>query len=144
MTTQKQQTGYLGPFLTMVFLFFIVGFLTTVNNQFQVPLQKAFLDGVGALKNTFTTLITFSWFLAYPIFGGVGSRWTVNYGYKGTLLRSLVVMVAGLALFFLSSWITVQYPDMSVSFGASTIPVGFSSFCWGRSLWAVLQLCCRL
>lgn len=132
MTTQKQQTGYLAPFLTMVFLFFIVGFLTTVNAQFQVPLKEAFLDGVGSLKNTFTTLITFSWFLAYPIFGGVGSRWTVRYGYKGTLLRSLVVMIGGLALFFLSSWITVRFPGASVGFGEETIvPVGFFIFLAG-------------
>ena len=74
------QKNYLGPFLTMVFLFFIVGFLTTANTQFQGPLKAAFLSEAGNLKNTMATLITFSWFLAYPVFGNVGSRLVVSSG----------------------------------------------------------------
>lgn len=31
MTQQEKQINYMGPFITMVFLFFIVGFLTTAN-----------------------------------------------------------------------------------------------------------------
>ena len=31
MTQQEKQVNYMGPFITMVFLFFIVGFLTTAN-----------------------------------------------------------------------------------------------------------------
>ena len=73
------QTSYAGAFMTMVFLFFVVGFLTTVNTQFQAPLKAAFLGETGALQNTFATLITFSWFLAYPVCGSVGSRW-INAG----------------------------------------------------------------
>ena len=38
MTQQEKQVNYMGPFITMVFLFFIVGFLTTANTQFQGPL----------------------------------------------------------------------------------------------------------
>ena len=94
------QQNYTGPFLAMVFLFLIVGFLTTANTQFQGPLKEAFLSDAGALKNTFATLITFSWFLAYPLSGPVGSRWVNVHGYKGTLLRGLMVMAIGLALFF--------------------------------------------
>ena len=63
MTQQEKQINYMGPFITMVFLFFIVGFLTTANTQFQGPLKETFLSEVGGLKNTFATLITFSWFL---------------------------------------------------------------------------------
>lgn len=76
--------NHLGPFITMVFLFFIVGFLTTANTQFQGPLKEAFLSKAGGLKNTIATLITFSWFLAYPIAGGIGSKWVAKHGYKGT------------------------------------------------------------
>jgi FHS family L-fucose permease-like MFS transporter len=123
--------SYIGPFLTMVFLFFIVGFLTTANTQFQGPLKAAFLEGVGEWKNTFATLITFSWFLAYPICGGIGSRWTVRYGYKGTLVRSLLVMIAGLTLFFLSSWFTVRFPDSALRMGAISVPAGFFIFLLG-------------
>lgn len=82
----------MGPFLTMVFLFLIVGFLTTANTQFQGPLKETFLMKVGNLKNTFATLITFSWFLAYPICGSIGSSWISKYGYKGTLIRELWVI----------------------------------------------------
>ena len=127
----KQQVSYLGPFLAMVFLFFIVGFLTTANTQFQGPLKETFLAEVGGLKNTFATLITFSWFLAYPLSGGVGSRWINRYGYKGTLIRGLVVMIVGLGLFFLSSWFTVRFPEAAWRAGESVVPYGFLIFLIG-------------
>ena len=37
-----------GPFLLLTFIYFIVGFLTTVNGQCQGPLQVAFLSEVTA------------------------------------------------------------------------------------------------
>ncbi len=131
MTKQEKQVNYVGPFITMVFLFLIVGFLTTANTQFQGPLKEAFLAGVGDMKNTFATLITFSWFLAYPICGGIGSSWITKYGYKGTLVRSLFVMIAGLGLFYLSSWFTVQFPESNLNMGSNVIPVGFFIFLLG-------------
>ena len=127
----KQQASYLGPFLAMVFLCFIVGFLTTANTQFQGSLKETFLAEVGGLKNTFATLITFSWFLAYPLSGGVGSRWINRYGYKGTLIRGLVVMIVGLGLFFLSSWFTVRFPEAAWRAGESVVPYGFLIFLIG-------------
>jgi len=132
MNNTKTQTNYMAPFITLVFLFFIVGFLTTANTQFQAPLKTTFLSGVGNLKNTFSNLIIFSWFLAYPLSGGIGSAWTVRFGYKGTLIRSLFVMIIGLGLFFLSSWFTVQYPDAILKFGENTsVPYGFFIFLLG-------------
>ena len=130
-TPNKTETNYLGPFMTMVFLFLIVGFLTTANGQFQGPLKAAFLSDAGNLKNTLATLITFSWFLAYPACGGLGSKWIDHHGYKGTLIRGLVVMTAGLLLFFLSSWFTVQYPDAALHIGDRRIPGGFFIFLLG-------------
>ena len=60
MTQQEKQINYNGDHSSrMVFLFFIVGFLTTANTQFQGPLKETFLSEVGGLKNTFATLITF-------------------------------------------------------------------------------------
>lgn len=131
MSNTKSQENYLGPFLTLVFLFFIVGFLTTANGQFQGPLKAAFLSGAGDLKNTFATLISFSWFLAYPLTGGIGSAWVTKFGYKGTLIRALLVMVIGLGIFFLSSWFTVQYPNSSVQIASATIPMGYFIFLLG-------------
>lgn len=128
--TQKQ-VNYIGPFITLVFLFFVVGFLTTANGQFQGPLKAAFLQNAGDLKNTFATLITFSWFLAYPLTGGIGSAWVTKYGYKGTLVRGLFIMIAGLFIFFLSSWFTVQFPDSRVQIASATVPSGFFIFLIG-------------
>ena len=125
------QPNYFGPFLTMVFLFLIVGFLTTANGQFQGPLKSAFLADAGQLRNTLATLITFSWFLAYPLCGNIGSRWINRHGYQGTLVRGLAVMVAGLMLFFLSSWVTVKFPAWSAGFGQVQIPAGFFVFLAG-------------
>lgn len=115
----------------MVFLFLIVGFLTTANTQFQGPLKEAFLSDAGALKNTFATLITFSWFLAYPLSGPVGSRWVNVHGYKGTLLRGLMVMAIGLTLFFVSSWVTVQFPQAIIGSGKISLHIGFIVFLLG-------------
>lgn len=131
MTQQEKQISYMRPFLTMVFLFLIVGFLTTANTQFQGPLKATFLSKVGDLKNTFATLITFSWFLAYPVCGGVGSSWINRYGYKGTLIRGLCIMIIGLGLFFASSYFTVQYPGADITIGESIIPWGFFIFLLG-------------
>ena len=131
MTQEKNSVNYLGPFLTMVFLFLIIGFLTTANTQFQGPLKDAFLSGAGNLKNTFATLITFSWFLAYPLCGGLGSRWVNRFGYKGTLLRGLFVMAAGLFLSFCSSWITVHVPKAMITMGNVRFHAGFLVFLLG-------------
>lgn len=131
MEQQKQGTNYLGPFITLVFLFFVVGFLTTANGQFQGPLKAAFLENAGHLKNTFATLITFSWFLAYPVMGGLGSKWVTNHGYKGTLIRGLGIMIVGLFIFFLSSWFTVKFPDAGLNFSSISVPVGFFIFLLG-------------
>ena len=140
MTQQEKQVNYMGPFITMVFLFFIVGFLTTANTQFQGPLKETFLAEVGGLKNTFATLITFSWFLAYPVCGRVGSSWISKYGYKGTLMRGLLVMVAGLGLFFASSYFTVFFPEANWHAGGNVIPGGFFIFLlW----WELLLPSCR-
>lgn len=131
MTEQNIQKSYLGPFLTMVFLFFIVGFLTTANTQFQGPLKAAFLSEAGSFKNTMATMITFSWFLAYPVFGNVGARLVNNTGYKGTLVRGLMLMIAGIIFLALSSWVTVHFPAAVVSMGECSVHVGFFVFLLG-------------
>lgn len=127
----KSEINYLGPFVTLVFLFFIVGFLTTANGQFQGPLKTAFLCDAGDLKNTFATLISFSWFLAYPLTGGIGVSWVSKFGYKGTLLRSLIVMIVGLGIFFLSSWYYEKFPMLNVQISTASIPVGYFIFLLG-------------
>jgi len=131
MSNTKSEVNYIGPFITLVFLFFIVGFLTTANGQFQGPLKAAFLSNAGDLKNTFATLISFSWFLAYPLTGGIGSSWVTKYGYKGTLIRALLIMILGLGIFFLSSWYYERFPSSTVKISSAIIPVGYFIFLLG-------------
>jgi len=131
MTNTKSEVNYIGPFITLVFLFFIVGFLTTANGQFQGPLKAAFLSNAGDLKNTFATLISFSWFLAYPLTGGVGSSWVNKFGYKSTLIRALLIMIVGLGIFYLSSLYYEQFPSSAFQFSSAIIPVGYFIFLIG-------------
>jgi len=124
-------TDYTKPFLMLVFLFFIVGFLTTANGQLEAPLKSIFLEQTGALRNTSSTLITFSWFMAYPLTGKMGARWVTIHGYKITLIRGLLIMVAGLLIFYCSSLFTVRFPNTLVHIGTTSIPYGFFIFLAG-------------
>ncbi|WP_439185136.1 hypothetical protein [Carboxylicivirga taeanensis] len=125
----NQQKSYLGPFITMVFLFFIVGFLTVVFQQFQTPLREAFLgaESIKSIKNTLTIMVTFAWFLAYPLTGNTGSKWVDRFGYKNTLLRALGVMVVGLLITAGSAYLG----SMKDGVVLAGIPLGFFVFLIG-------------
>ncbi|MDD4592247.1 MAG: MFS transporter [Parabacteroides sp.] len=132
MLPQQKKESYLVPFISLVLLFFFVGFLTTANGQFQGPLKSAFLSGAGNLKNTLATLISFSWFIAYPLTGRLGSLWVNKLGYKRTLLIGLLVLILGLGIFWFSSWYTVQFPNSVLQFSTSSlIPIGYFIFLLG-------------
>ncbi len=135
-----EKKNQLGPFLLMVGLMFIVGFLTVVNQQFQSPLQEAFLSKVGDLKNSLSTLITFAFFMGFPALGGIASGWADRIGYKGTLVRGLLVLGLGLGIEALSSKALVMG---SFNIGSSEIPFAFIVFLLGSfvlgSAIAILQ-----
>ncbi len=131
MSQPTKQVNFLLPFITLVILFFFVGFLTTANGQFQGPLKAAFLSGAGDLKNTFATLISFSWFLAYPLTGGFASSLVNKYGYKRALLQGLLLLIVGLGIFWASSFYTVQFPDSSLTIASAVIPMGYFIFLLG-------------
>lgn len=130
MTNQTKPINYTGPFITMVFLFFIVGFLTVVNQQFQGPLQSALLSEAGAIKNTLAVMITFTWFLSYPLTGGIASRMVGKHGYKNTMVRALLIMIVGLGIFE-SSVLLQTYAPSSIYFGSVSIPVAYFVFLLG-------------
>ena len=111
MNTQKNNS--LGPFIVLTFIYFIVGFLTTVNGQFQGPLKIAFLSHTDELRNTLTTFISFFFFLGYLLNSSLGGKWINVHGYKKTLLRALSIMVIGLLMYSLSSWlVAVSYTHL--------------------------------
>lgn len=108
---QTSQVNYTGPFITMVFLMAIIGFLTVLNGQFQAPLQNAFLLEAGDMKNALATMCTFVFFLAYLLMGGTSARMVDNKGYRKTLVNALLILVVGLGLFELAAW---QFDSTSV------------------------------
>lgn len=136
MNTQvnKSNSNSLGPFVVLTFIYFIVGFLTTVNGQFQAPLTVAFLSEAVELKNTLTTMISFFFFLGYLLNGTLGGKWINKVGYKNTLLRALVVMVCGLLMYSFSSWIVVNYDDIKLHIRIDSIPYGYFVFLLGSYL----------
>jgi FHS family L-fucose permease-like MFS transporter len=130
MNNKHAQTSYLVPFVTMVVLFFLVGFLTVVNQQFQLPLKSVLLSGAGNLKNTLTVLITFVWFMAYPLTSGFGARMVDKYGYKGTLVRGLMTLAGGLVIFEMAVLQHLHAP-VYIALGEASIPVAFVIFLTG-------------
>ncbi|KMQ60159.1 MFS transporter [Chryseobacterium angstadtii] len=122
------------PFVIITFIYFIVGFLTTVNEQLQAPLKFTFLSHAGGLKNTFTTLISFFFFLGYLLNGTLGSKWVNAFGYKNTILRGLFFMISGLMMYLCSSWFGYQYPDLNFTIKDAVIPFGFVIFVIGSYL----------
>lgn len=132
MNTQKSYS--LGPFAVLTFIYFIVGFLTTVNGQFQAPLKVAFLSNADSLRNTLTTLISFFFFLAYLLNSSLGGKWINSVGYKKTLLRALAVMTTGLLMYALSSWVAVHHNDLTLRIYGGMVPYGYFIFLLGSYL----------
>lgn len=132
MNTQKNNS--LGPFIVLTFIYFIVGFLTTVNGQFQGPLKIAFLSHADELRNTLTTFISFFFFLGYLLNSSLGGKWINVHGYKKTLLRALSIMVIGLLMYSLSSWLVVHYGDARILIFKDQVPYGYFIFLLGSYL----------
>ncbi|MBR4129960.1 MAG: MFS transporter [Bacteroidaceae bacterium] len=140
---QKKNYG-LGPFVFLTFIYFLVGFLTTINGQLQGPLKIAFLQDAGDMKNTFTTMLSLFFFLGYLLNSRLAGKWIDKKGYQTTMVRALVCMVAALLCYGLSasplSFINYQLPiaeSCSIPFGFVVFLLG--SFLMGTSA-AILQV----
>ncbi len=131
MDNTNQKVNYVGPFITMVILMALVGFITVVNQQFQAPMQAAFLSQAGDLKNTLATVITFSFFLAYLVMGGVSAKSLVNNGYRGTLVRGLIILIAAFGIFELSAYQFEASHGSTITLGSVTIPYAYFIFILG-------------
>lgn len=122
------------PFAVLTFIYFIVGFLTTVNGQFQAPMKVAFLSYAKELSNTLTTMISFFFFLGYLLNSSLGGKWINRHGYKTTLLRALGVMIAGLLMYEASSLVVIHYASLTVELGLDSVPVAYFIFLAGSFL----------
>lgn len=109
---QHQQQSYLGPFIIMVVLMSLIGLITSLNQQFQVPMQAAYLLLGGQYTNTLTTLLTFSFFSAYLVMGPVTSRYVERNGYKKSLIFGLIILIVSFGLYQLSAYVfdTFDFP----------------------------------
>ncbi len=123
-----------GPFLLLTFIYFIVGFLTTVNGQCQGPLKVAFLSDAVTMRNSLTTLISFAFFLGYLINSSRTGRMLNLIGYKRTLIRSLVVMIEGLVFYTASAFCAEYVPDQGVVVNGDFVPFGYFVFLMGSFL----------
>lgn len=123
-----------GPFHLLTFIYFIVGFLTTVNGQCQGPLKIAFLSEVTDTKNSLATLISFAFFLGYLLNSSKTGRMLDKIGYKQTLVRSMVVMVFGLAFYLASALIAEYWGGKGMHIGSDFVPFGYFVFLFGSYL----------
>ncbi len=142
---KSQSNNYpLAPFVTLTLIYFIVGFLTTVNGQLQAPLQIAFLSQVEALRNTLIALIPFTFFLGYLLNSSLGGKWIDRHGYKGALMRALICMILALIAYLLSSYVTSYWSENGLTIGSDYIPLGYLVFLLGSFLMgsaaAILQV----
>ncbi len=134
MNTEQQENYGLAPFVLLTFIYFIVGFLTTVNGQFQAPLRVAFLSGADTLRNTLTTLIPFFFFLGYLLNSPSGGKWINKHGYKVTIMRALMFMVGGLFFYLLASLFATNFASVGVNIGSDYVPLGYFIFLFGSFL----------
>ncbi len=86
--------SYTGPFIIVSVLFFVFGFLTTLNT-FLGPLVKAAFN----LDNFQSNLVNSAFFVAYLLFAAPTSKLIETIGYKRTMVAALVTMAVGTVLF---------------------------------------------
>lgn len=142
---QQTKSYSLGPFVFLTFIYFLVGFLTTINGQLQGPLKIAFLQDAGDMKNTFTTMLSLFFFLGYLLNSSLAGKWIDKKGYQITMVRALGCMVAALACYALSaSPMPILHSQFSILHSENSIPFGFLVFLLGSFLMgtsaAILQV----
>ncbi len=86
--------GYIVPFITVTALFFIFGFITTLNMALVPDLRSIFNLDYG-----WAMLAESAFFLAYFVFSSPSAKLIEWIGYKRTMVVSLFVQVVGCALF---------------------------------------------
>lgn len=112
--SQESSPNYRSAFVAMIFIMALIGLVTCINQQFLAPIKSTLLANTSLQSNTFSTLITFSLFLSYFLMGPLGARSVSNRGYKNTIIRGLIIVSAGIALFELSALLYTYYPSRMI------------------------------
>lgn len=108
-TANNQKHSYMAPFIIMVVLMSLVGLITSINQQFQAPMQSAYLIMGGNMTNTLTTLLVFAFFLAYLVMGIPSSRYIQKKGHKTTLITGLIILICAFGLYQLSAFVFTKH-----------------------------------
>jgi FHS family L-fucose permease-like MFS transporter len=93
-TAAASTPNYTGPFITVTALFFIFGFITTLNMALVPYLRNIFNLGYG-----WAMLAESAFFLAYFVFSSPTGKLIEMIGYKRTMVVSLFIQVVGCLLF---------------------------------------------
>ena len=111
-------THYRGPFAAMGILFFMIGFITCLNDIL-VPHMKSMFD----LTYTQAALIQFCFFTAYFVIAFPSSGLISRLGYQRSIVVGVGISALGAALFYPAS-IQQSYPLFLV--GLFTLASGFA------------------
>jgi MFS transporter, FHS family, L-fucose permease len=103
-TVAQSAPSYAGPFIMITALFFIFGFITTLNMAL-VP----HLGSIFNLNYAWAMLADSAFFLAYFVFSAPSSKLIEIIGYKRTMVVSLFIQVVG-ALLFVPAAKLVNFP----------------------------------
>ena len=103
-TYNQTKPNYLVPFIIMVVLMALIGLITNLNQQFQAPMQAAYLIKGGSMTNTLTTALNFAFFLAYLVMGPISTRYIEKNGYKKSLILGLGILIVAFAIYMCSAW----------------------------------------
>jgi FHS family L-fucose permease-like MFS transporter len=95
MTQQKQSSNYLLPIIMMFLLFFIISFVTGLQNP-----MGDILKGQFELSNFQSQLANMAVFLAYLFMGIPAGKMLEKIGYKKSALTSLVIGFVGVLILF--------------------------------------------
>lgn len=93
-TSRLTSPGYLAPFIIVTALFFIFGFITTLNMALVPHLRSVF-----SLNYAWAMLAETAFFLAYFVFSAPSAKLIDTIGYKKTMVVSLFIQVVGCLLF---------------------------------------------
>jgi len=100
-TSTDPNAKYTAAIALMATLFFLIGFITVLNDVLIPIMQKVF--GFSKNENWKLLLIQFSFFMAYGLLSIPGGWLVKNIGYKKGTIYSLFVVSFGLLLFYPAS-----------------------------------------
>ncbi|MCT4588772.1 MAG: MFS transporter [Carboxylicivirga sp.] len=122
-----QQLKKVSPFYILVGLYCFVGFLTVVNQQFQIPIQKSLLEHSASMQNALTTSIVLAFFIGFPLASSWSGKLINKRGYQFTLVTGLGILISSLVLIIISALLTPKMGTIHLTDNAS-IPGSYIIF----------------